>query len=75
MQFFNFADSQNLLQMADQPYTFSICKVTIPLLILQISDLYVVPTRFYESLNQQNRMCELCTFSLIRSHILRIKFS
>ena len=48
--------------MPDQPETFWVCKVTIPLLILQILDLYVVPTRFYESLNEQNRMCELCTF-------------
>ena len=25
---------------------------------------------FYESLNVQNRMCELCTFSQIRSQLL-----
>ena len=31
--------------------------------------LYVVPTRFYESSNEQNRMCELCTLSQIRAHI------
>ena len=35
---------------------------TIPLSFLQISDLCTVPTRFYESLNEQNQMCELCTF-------------
>ena len=32
---------------------------TIPLSFLQISDLYTVPIRFYESLNEKNRMCEL----------------
>ena len=62
-------ESYNLLRMPDQPETFRICKVTIPLLILQIANLYAVPTRFYESLNEQNRICELCTFSQILSHI------
>ena len=56
--------------MSDQPEIFTVCTVTIPLLILRILDLYVVPTRFYESLNEQNRMCELCTFSQIWSHII-----
>ena len=55
--------------MPDQPETFWVCTVTISLLILQILDLYVVATRFYESLNEENRMCELCTFSQIRSQI------
>ena len=41
----------------------------IPLLVLQMSDLNVVPVMCYEPLNVQNRMCELCTFSQIRSHI------
>ena len=45
--------------MPDQPETFRVSKVPISLLILQILDLYDVPTRFYESLNEQNRMCEL----------------
>ena len=41
----------------------------ISLLCLQVSDLYAVPTRFYESLNEQNQMCELCMFSQIQSQI------
>ena len=55
--------------MIDRLETCRVYIVTIPLSSLQISDLYVVPTRFYESLKEQNRMCELCMFSQIRSHI------
>ena len=29
----------------------------------------MVPTRFSESLNEKNQMCELCMFPQIRSHI------
>ena len=53
----------------DRLETFRIYRATIPLSFLQILDLYTVPTRFYESLNEENRMCELCTFSQIQSHI------
>ena len=51
--------------------TFRVYRATIPLTFLQILDLYTatVPTRFYGSLNKENRMCELCTFSQIQSHI------
>ena len=42
---------------------------SIPLSFLQILDLYTVPIRFYVSLNEENRMCELCTFSQIQSHM------
>ena len=55
-------------------YRLVICRsygTTIPLLSLKISDLHTVPNRFYESLNVENHMCELCTFSQIRSHIMR----
>ena len=45
------------------------CSATIPLLAQQISDHNVFPIMCYEPLNVQNRMCELCTFSQIRSHI------
>ena len=57
--------------MSDQPETFRVYKVTIP---LQVSDVYAVPTRFYEFLNELNRMCELCTFSQIQSHTVWRKF-
>ena len=63
-----------MLQMLYQPETCRVCKVTIPLLFLQISDLFTVPTRFYESLNEQNQMCELCMFSQIRSQILMVLY-
>ena len=36
---------------------------------LQVSSLSVIPNRFYESLKLKNWMCELCTFSQIRSHL------
>ena len=39
--------------------TSRVYRATISLSFLQISDLYSVPTRFYESLNEKNRMCEL----------------
>ena len=45
------------------------CRMTIPLSSLKVSDLYTDPCGFYRSSNEQNRMCELCTFSQIRSHI------
>ena len=46
------------------------CGATIPLSVQQISNHNVYPIIFYEPLNVQNRMCELCTFSEIRSHIM-----
>ena len=45
--------------MTDRLETCRVYRATIPLSFLQISDLYTVPTRFYESLNEKNRMCEL----------------
>ena len=47
----------------------------IELPFLQISDLCTIPTRFSESLNEENQMCELCMFSQIRSHIFCILYS
>ena len=41
------------------PQTFRVCKVTILPLIFQISDLFTVPIRFYELMNEQNWMCKL----------------
>ena len=37
--------------------------------VQQISDLNIFPIMFYESLNVQSRMCELCTFSKIQPQI------
>ena len=50
------------------------CRAIIPLSVQQLSYPNVYPIMFYESLNVQNRMCELCMFSQIRSHI-RITYS
>ena len=55
--------------MTDLLESYRDYKATIPLSLLQILVLYSVPYRIYESLNEENRMCELCTFSQIRSHI------
>ena len=37
------------------------CSAIIPPLVQQISDLNLFPITFYEPLNLQNQMCELCT--------------
>ena len=58
--------------MADSFITCRDYRATIPLSLLKISELCDIPSRFYESLNEKNRMCELCTFSQIWSHILMI---
>ena len=50
-------------------------RATIPLSTLKISKLCDFPSRFYESLNGKNWMCELCTFSQIRSHIIKLYIS
>ena len=60
--------------MVDTLETSRDYSVIIPLTFLQMSDLYTVPTRFYESLKDKNRMCELCTFSQIRSQLFELKF-
>ena len=39
--------------------SFRLYRATIPLSFLQIVDLYTVSSGFYESLNEENRMCEL----------------
>ena len=43
--------------------------LAIPLIFLKDSKLYTIPCGSYRSLNEQNQMCELCTFSQIRSHL------
>ena len=52
----------------DRYETFRDCSATIPLSSLKDSYLYTIPCGFYDSSNEQNWMCELCTFSQIRSH-------
>ena len=53
----------------DRCATFRDCRTIIPLSSLKVSYLYTIPFGLYESPNEQNRMCELCTFSQIRSHL------
>ena len=67
IQSFNFKDSPNLLGMTDRLETCRVYRATIPLSLLQISDLYTVSTRLYDLLSDKNRMCELCMFSQIWS--------
>ena len=55
--------------MMDKCETFTDCRNTIPLSFLKVSHLNTIPCGFYESPNEQNWMCELCTFSQIRSHM------
>ena len=61
--------------MMDRCETSTGCRTTIPLSFLKVSHLNTIPCDFYESPNEQNRMCELCTFSQIRSHIYMNKYS
>ena len=49
--------------------TFRVYRATIPLSFLEILHLYTAFSGFYESLNEENQMCELCMFSQIQSHI------
>ena len=51
--------------MVDRFETCRVYRATIPLSLLEISDLHTVPTTFYVSFNEKNWMCELCTFSQI----------
>ena len=44
--------------------------LSTPLLVQKFLDPDVFPIMCYETLNVQNWMCELCTFSQIRSHII-----
>ena len=55
--------------MVDSIETCRDYRATIPLFTLKIANLCDFPSRFYESLNGKNRMCELSMFSQIRSHI------
>ena len=52
--------------------TFRVYRATIALSFLEILDLYTVSSEFYESLNEENQICELFTFSQIRSHIKKL---
>ena len=72
IQFFKFGDSYNLLGMLDRYETFRDCRTTIPLCFLKISILYTIHCGFYRSPNTQNQMCELCTFSQIRSNFVTV---
>ena len=53
----------------DRCETFRNCGTIISLWFLKVLHLYTIPCGFYEPPNEQNRMCELCTFSQIRSHM------
>ena len=44
------------------------CRSTIPISFLKDLNLDTIACGFYGSQNEQNWMCELCTFSQIQSH-------
>ena len=71
IQFFNFKGFIKYpLGMADSFETCRDYRAIIPIAIfLELCD---ISSRFYESLNKKNQMCELCTFSQIRSHTYMI---
>ena len=53
-------------------HRFAICRIDkgrVALQSLKVSHLLKIPSRFYESPKLKIWMCELCTFSQIRSHI------
>ena len=55
--------------MTDKCETCRDCRTTIRLSLLKVSNLYVILCGCYGSPNVKNRMCELRTFSQIRSPI------
>ena len=54
--------------MPNRCETFRDFRTTIPLSPLKVSNLYTIVCGFYGSANEQNLMCELCTFAK-SSHI------
>ena len=50
--------------------TFRDCRTAIPLSSLKVSCLDTISCGLYESPNEQNWMCELCTFSQIQSQMV-----
>ena len=57
----------------DKCDTFRDCRTAISLSFLKVSHLHTILCGLYESPNEQNRMCELCTFSQIWSQIMLTK--
>ena len=55
--------------MIDRLEAYRVYRATIPLSFLQISDLCTIPTRFSDSLNEENQMCEARFPNLINSQI------
>ena len=70
IHFFNFGGSYNFIGMTDEYETCRDCRTTIPVSLLKVSNLNPIPCGSNGSPNVQNWMCELCTFSQIRSHFL-----
>ena len=69
IQFLNLGDSYNDFGMMDRFEFLKDCTTSIPLLSLELSNFYTIHCGFYGSLNEQNWICELCTFSQIGPHI------
>ena len=54
--------------MMDRCETFRDCSTTIPISSLKVSYLYTIPCSFYDSSNEQNWMCELCTLLIYKMY-------
>ena len=72
IRFCSFRDPQKSQGMVYRFETFRNNKRIVVLQSLNDSHLSVIPNKFYESPKLKHWMCELCTFSQIRSHILMI---
>ena len=68
IQFFNFGDSQNFIGMINECQTFRNCRNnTILVSLMKVSNQYAILCCSYGSLNVQNGICKLGTFSQIQS--------
>ena len=68
-KFSTLATHKNCYKISSRCESFRNCKNTIPLSSLKILNLYNIPCVFYKSVIESNRMCKLCMFSQIHSHI------
>ena len=69
IRFCSFGDPQKSQGMVYRFETIRNNKRIVVLQSLNDSHLSVIPNKFYESPKLKHWMCELCTFSQIRSHI------
>ena len=71
IRFCSCGDPQKPQKIVYRFKTFQNDKGIVVLQSLKVSYLTFIPNRFYESPKLKNWMCELCTFSQIRSHMYK----